>query len=63
MGKKIHYTTPEMERVAERIGASQFQIINWRYRGVARGWRNAISAASRGRIKLADFKAPKEKKR
>jgi len=55
MKRKPHKTTPEIEKEAEKIGATPTQILTWRYRGVANGWRQAIVAASRGRIKLEDF--------
>jgi hypothetical protein len=53
--KRKHLTTPEIERVARKVGASDAQIIQWRYRSVSALWRNIIVKNARGKISLADF--------
>jgi hypothetical protein len=55
MSKKEHLTTPEIERIARRVGANDAQIINWRYRGVPALWRGIIVKHSRQKIKAEDF--------
>lgn len=56
-------TTPEIERVARRVGATEAQIINWRYRGISRLWRSIIMKHGR-KLSLDDLGllAPKETK-
>ena len=53
----IHYTTPDIERVALRLGATRGTVYQWRYRGVPLAWRIKITTNSR-KIKLTDFPNP-----
>jgi len=54
---KQRKTSPEIEKVALRLGATRNQIYIWRNRGVSETWKKIIVHASRGRIKIDDFPA------
>lgn len=56
----IHYTTPEIEAIAMRLGASRGTVYQWRYRGVPLAWRIRICTNSR-KIKLHHFPDPPDK--
>jgi hypothetical protein len=58
---KHPYTTPEMERLALSLGAYKVTVWSWRRRGVPLSWQIKLHQASKGKIKLTDFKRPKHK--
>ena len=57
---KKYRTTPEIEKVALKLGATHNQIYIWRKKGVAVIWQRFITHASRGKIKSHDFLARTE---
>jgi len=55
---EIRYTTPEMERLALRMGAYKVTVWSWRRRGCPLAWQIKLVQASKGKIKFSDFKKP-----
>jgi hypothetical protein len=54
------YVTPEMEKLALKLGGHQVTVWSWRRRGVPMSWQIKLHLASKGKIKLEDFKKPKQ---
>jgi hypothetical protein len=57
------YTTPEMERLAFKLGAYEVTVWGWRHRGVPLAWRIKLVSASKGKLKFEDFETPKRKRK